>query len=150
MFTRVWVGGPKPVGQKSENDRAECPNHIPQNFFFVKKTCDYLCSKLDADIEEDKIIMAQLKGLTDESITKLLAKDANELLKTLLQAIVINDDLDTEYDEKDDLDQPTLCKACNHRWKYTTECHPGTCTSMPVKIMDVAYQHLTYVQCGPH
>ena len=42
--------------------------------------------------------MAQLKGLTDESITKLLAKDANELVKRLLQAIVINDDLDTEYE----------------------------------------------------
>ena len=42
--------------------------------------------------------MAQLKGLTDESITKLLAKDANELVKRLLQAIVVNDDLDTGDD----------------------------------------------------
>ena len=42
--------------------------------------------------------MAQLKGLTDESITKLLAKDANELVKRLLQAIVVNDDLDTGED----------------------------------------------------
>ena len=65
---------------------------------FCQVTCDFLCSKLDADNAEDSIIMAQLKGLTDESITKLLAKDANELVKRLLQAIVINDDLDTEYE----------------------------------------------------
>ena len=53
-------------------------------------TCDYLCSKLDADNEDDKIIITQLRCLTDESITKLLAKDANELVKRLLQAKVIN------------------------------------------------------------
>ena len=47
---------------------------------FCQATCDYLCSKLDADNEDDKIIMTQLRGLTDESITKLLAKDANELI----------------------------------------------------------------------
>ena len=65
---------------------------------FCQTTCDYLCSKLDADTEEDKIIIDQLKGLTDKSITKLLAKDANELVKRLLQAIVVIDDLDTEDD----------------------------------------------------
>ena len=65
---------------------------------FCPVTCEYLCSKLDADNEEESNIMAQLRGLTDESITKLLAKDANELVKRLLQAIIIDDDLDTEYD----------------------------------------------------
>ena len=38
---------------------------------FCKATCEYLCNKLDANNEEDILIMTQLRGLTDESVTKL-------------------------------------------------------------------------------
>ena len=42
------------------------------------------------DNDEDNIIISQLQGLTNETTTKLLAKDANALVIRLLQAIVIN------------------------------------------------------------
>ena len=56
---------------------------------FSNATCDYLCSKLDADNAENSAIMSHLQGLTDESFTKLKVKEANELVKRILQAMVI-------------------------------------------------------------
>ena len=61
--------------------------------------------------------MAQLKGLTDESITKLLAKDANELVRRLLQGIVVNDDLDTG----DETDYRSIPDETDHDTEHETD-----------------------------
>ena len=69
---------------------------------FSKSTCDYLCNKLDEN--EDLETIAQLKGLTNKTISKLKVKEANELVIKILQAIIIDDDLVTT-DEENDIDE---------------------------------------------
>ena len=49
-----------------ENSKIQITFHRKK---FCQKTCDYLCSKLDDENEEDSNIITQLKGLTNESIT---------------------------------------------------------------------------------
>ena len=53
--------------------------------------CDYLCSKLDS---EDVDVIKHIQMLTHNKLKKLKADDANYLVRKLLQAIIINDDLE--------------------------------------------------------
>ena len=53
---------------------------------FSDKTCEYLCSKLD--IEEDQDIIRDLTHLNSGQFKSLKVKPANILLKKILQAII--------------------------------------------------------------
>ena len=55
-------------------------------------TCQFLCSKLDTTEDED--IIRNIQMLTSWALKKLRADDANILVRKLLQAIIINDNLD--------------------------------------------------------
>ena len=57
-----------------------------------KKTCEYLCSKLDE--EEDGDLMNNITLLQTGLKKKLKAEEANKLVLRLLSAILVNDDLE--------------------------------------------------------
>ena len=57
-----------------------------------KNTSEFLCSKLDRDEDEGHIRNISL--LSSGQKKKLKAEEANSLLKLLLKAIIVNDDLD--------------------------------------------------------
>ena len=59
---------------------------------FSDVTCQFLCSKLDKDEDED--IIRNIRMLTSGELKKLRADDANALVKKLLQSIIINDNLE--------------------------------------------------------
>ena len=62
-----------------------------QSQTIAKSTCEYLCAKLDP--EDDAEIIRNLETLTSGQVKKLKSEAANSLLKKLLCAIIINDDL---------------------------------------------------------
>ena len=57
-----------------------------------KNTSEFLCSKLDRD--EDEELIRNISLLSSGQKKKLKAEEANSLLKLLLKAIIVNDDLD--------------------------------------------------------
>ena len=59
---------------------------------FSKETEDYLCSRLDKDTEAD--LIHNLRELASLKVKKLKSQDANDLLIRIIQAIIINDDLE--------------------------------------------------------
>ena len=64
---------------------------------FQKKRCskateEFLCSRMDED--NDSNLIGNLKSLASVEVKKLQANDANVLLVRIIQAIIINDDLE--------------------------------------------------------
>ena len=49
---------------------------------FSQVTWDYMCSKLDE--ENDKVFLANLRGLTSGALTKLKVKEANDMITKIL------------------------------------------------------------------
>ena len=72
-----------------------------------KTTSEYLCSKLDQT--EDEELIRNISYLSSGQKKKLKAEEANYLLKRLLQAILINDNLDESSvaSENEDLNEMT-------------------------------------------
>ena len=92
-------------------------------FSFNKKsysdlTKEFLCAKLDP--EEDAEIISNLRNLMENVQKSLKVKTANALLKKILQAIIINDeieedekfgaDTDTDADDESENDDPPTQK----------------------------------------
>ena len=93
---------------------------------FSVETCEYLCKKMDEENESDIIHINNIKGLTDGTITKLLVKDANELVKVLLKAIIINDDLEMKDEETGQSNDETDQEDSEHE----TETEDGLNTTI--------------------
>ena len=76
---------------------------------FNKATEEFLCSRMD--VESDSNLITNLKSLASGVVKKLNVNDANALLIRIIQAIIINDDLeetinttitDTEHESEDE------------------------------------------------
>ncbi len=59
-------------------------------------TCEFLCAKLDE--ERDKEIITNIRALTNGTMTKMKVKEANAMAIRIVQAIIIDDDLE-EFEE---------------------------------------------------
>ena len=66
---------------------------------FSDKTFKYLCAKLDPNNEDEQSLINDLENLQSGQSKTLKAANANQLVKKILQSIIINDDLedDTAY-----------------------------------------------------
>ena len=89
------------------------------NFSFNKKsysdlTKEFFCAKMDP--EEDAEIICNLRNLMENTQKSLKVKNANALLKKILQAIIINDEIaddvkfgsdsDTEAEDESENEDP--------------------------------------------
>ena len=81
---------------------------------------------MDEENASDIIHINNIKGLTDGTITKLLVKDANELVKVLLKAIIINDDLEMKDEETGQSNDETDQEDSEHE----TETEDGLNTTI--------------------
>ena len=113
-----------PVENKANEDTS---NDVKIQLSFHKKsysdlTKNYLCGLMDPN--EDNDLITQLSSLMEDEKKSLKVKVANMLLKKILKAIVINDEMedekfepdqdsegDEETDSDDDKDPPTQIEA---------------------------------------